>query len=50
MMLPYMLKYECGFGAGQFPKFNDEVYMIKDEENDEKKYQILITYCRNWSC
>ena len=23
VMLPYMLKYDCGFGAGQFPKFND---------------------------
>lgn len=42
MMLPYMLKYECGFGAGQFPKFNDEVYMIKDEENDEKNTKFLL--------
>lgn len=42
MMLPYMLKYECGFGAGQFPKFNDEVYMIKDEENDEKNAKFLL--------
>ena len=32
MMVPYMLKSECGFGAGQFPKFNDEVYKIKDED------------------
>ena len=37
-----MLKYECGFGAGQFPKFNDEVYMIKDEENDEKNAKFLL--------
>ena len=42
MMLPYMLKYECGFGAGQFPKFNDEVYMIKTEENDEKHIKFLL--------
>lgn len=42
MILPYMLKYECGFGAGQFPKFNDEVYMIKDEENDEKNAKFLL--------
>ncbi len=42
MMLPYMLKYECGFGAGQFPKFNDEVYMIKDEESDEKNTKFLL--------
>ena len=40
MMLPYMLKYECGFGAGQFPKFNDEVYMIKTE--DEKNIKFLL--------
>lgn len=42
MMLPYMLKYECGFGAGQFPKFNDEVYMIKTEENDENHIKFLL--------
>lgn len=42
MMLPYMLKYECGFGAGQFPKFNDEVYMIQDEEVDEKNTKFLL--------
>lgn len=32
MMVPYLLNYDCGFGAGQFPKFNDEVYMLKDEK------------------
>ena len=32
MMVPYMLKSECGFGAGQFPKFNDEVYKIENED------------------
>lgn len=42
MMLPYMLKYECGFGAGQFPKFNDEVYMIKNEDQDEKNTKFLL--------
>lgn len=36
MMVPYMLNYECGFGAGQFPKFNDEVYTINTEENNKK--------------
>ena len=29
-MLPYVLNYECGFGAGQFPKFKDEVYIVGD--------------------
>ena len=27
-MLPYVLNYECGYGAGQFPKFKDEVYTV----------------------
>ena len=42
MMLPYMLKYECGFGAGQFPKFNDEVYMIKNDDEEEKNTKFLL--------
>ena len=25
---PHILKYDCGFGAGQFPKFEDEDYFI----------------------
>lgn len=28
MLLPHMLNYECGFGAGQFPKFMEDVYWI----------------------
>lgn len=36
MMLPYMLNYECGFGAGQFPKFTDEVYTINIEDGNQK--------------
>ena len=28
MLLPHMLNYECGLGAGQFPKFEDDVYWI----------------------
>ena len=42
IMLPYMLKYECGFGAGQFPKFNDEVYMIKTKDDEEKTTKFLL--------
>lgn len=30
---PHMLNYECGLGAGQFPKFEDDVYRI--ETGDE---------------
>lgn len=36
MMLPYMLNYECGFGAGQFPKFTDEVYTINTADGNKK--------------
>ncbi len=27
-LLPHILKYDCGFGAGQFPKFANEDYFI----------------------
>jgi len=37
-----MLGYNCGFGAGQFPKFADEVYWIKDEEGDIKKSKFML--------
>ena len=30
-LLPHMLKYECGFGAGQFPKFAKEDFFIDKE-------------------
>ena len=36
MMLPYMLNYECGVGAGQFPKFTDEVYTINTDDGNKK--------------
>ena len=36
---PHMLGYNCGFGAGQFPKFADEVYWVEDAEAEDKKKQ-----------
>ena len=36
---PHQLGYNCGFGAGQFPKFSDEVYWIEDEDAESKKSQ-----------
>lgn len=39
---PHMLGYNCGFGAGQFPKFSDEVYWIEDEEGDKKKQRFML--------
>lgn len=32
MLPPYMLNYECGLTAGQFPKFEDDVYQISNGE------------------
>lgn len=30
-MIPYMLNQDCGFGAGQFPKFNNDVYWLGEK-------------------
>ena len=39
---PHMLGYNCGFGAGQFPKFADEVYWVDNEEGDKKKSRFML--------
>ena len=36
---PHMLSYDCGYGAGQFPKFSDEVYWI---DNKEEKNRFML--------
>lgn len=33
MLPPYMLSYECGLTAGQFPKFEDDVYQLANAES-----------------
>lgn len=33
---PHILLNKCGFTAGQFPKFKDDVFFIADEENEEQ--------------
>ena len=35
---PHMLGYECGYVAGQFPKFNDEVYWIQNPTSNDPKF------------
>lgn len=37
---PHMLGYQCGYVAGQFPKFTDEVYWIQNPTNNEKKFML----------
>lgn len=29
---PHMLNYECGYGAGQFPKFEEDVFKLEGEK------------------
>ena len=41
MLVPHMLEYECGFTAGQFPKFADEVYKIANPTDDRVHYMLL---------
>lgn len=38
---PHQLGYNCGFGAGQFPKFSDEVYWL-DQDEDRKKNRFML--------
>ena len=38
---PHQLNYNCGFGAGQFPKFQDEVFWL-DVDEDRKKNRFML--------
>lgn len=38
---PHQLGYNCGYGAGQFPKFADEVYWLEGEE-DRKRNRFML--------
>ena len=40
IMPPYMLEYQCGVTAGQFPKFADEVYKIENPTDDRVHYML----------
>jgi seryl-tRNA synthetase len=33
MLPPHILTYHCGYTAGQFPKFVDDVFRLKDEDS-----------------
>ncbi len=37
---PHMLGYQCGYVAGQFPKFTDEVYWIKNPTTNDEKFML----------
>jgi len=38
LFVPYILEYQCGLTAGQFPKFADEVYRIENPTDDRLHY------------
>ena len=38
MLVPHMLNYECGYTAGQFPKFQEEVYWIDGNYRKNGKF------------
>lgn len=40
LFVPYMLEYQCGLTAGQFPKFSDEVYKIANPTDDRIHYML----------
>lgn len=38
LLVPHMLNYECGYTAGQFPKFTDEVYWLDGERGPGARF------------
>jgi len=38
LFVPYILEYQCGLTAGQFPKFADEVFKISNPTDDRIHY------------
>ena len=35
---PHLLTYECGYTAGQFPKFKDDVFQIRTEDGELSQF------------
>lgn len=43
LLVPHMLNYDSGFTAGQFPKFEDDVYWMEaDEDTAEKNRHFML--------
>ena len=40
VLIPHMLGYECGLTAGQFPKFEDEVYWLDVAEDERRRFML----------
>lgn len=37
-LTPHLLSYECGYAAGQFPKFEEDVFHLRAEGNDRPRF------------
>jgi seryl-tRNA synthetase len=40
VLVPHMLGYECGLTAGQFPKFEEDVYWLKSSEDERQRFML----------
>ena len=40
VLVPHMLGYECGLTAGQFQKFQDEVYWLETAEDERRRFML----------
>lgn len=40
VFVPHMLGYECGLTAGQFPKFEEDVYWLKSDEDERRRFML----------
>ncbi len=40
VLVPHMLGYECGLTAGQFPKFQDDVYWLETSEDERRRFML----------
>ncbi len=40
VLVPHMLSYECGLTAGQFPKFEEEVYWLDKSESERRRFML----------
>jgi seryl-tRNA synthetase len=38
MLPPHLLVYECGYAAGQFPKFKDDVFHLRSEGGERERF------------
>ncbi len=40
ILVPHMLGYECGLTAGQFPKFEEDVFWLESGENERRRFML----------